>query len=131
MERARGSRAELPQRPRHFPSNEGQQDGIKLAAFSSGDIREPAPTSRRHFFSTQGDHFLQPPASSGFDNQRDWISHIAKLEETLIQYQKGPTVPITDNALHRDEDCSAKRSTSSAYPRVDSLSLESVGGSPD
>src|SRR6267378_4916881 len=90
------------------PSNEGQQDGIERAAFFGQKIFvNPRRLPRRHFLQhPKTDHFLQPRGEQRFRQaqRRLDFSISAELEETLIQYQS----PITDNALHRDEDCSAK-----------------------
>jgi hypothetical protein len=97
MERARGSRAGLPLRPRHFPIARGPAGRDRAGGlFRSGDIREPAPTSAKALSSApQGGPFSSAsrraavstnPAKTGF-------LHICEASGTLIQYQEGPTVP--------------------------------------
>ena len=78
------------------PSNEGQQDGIELAAFFGQKIFvNPRRLPRRHFLQhPKADHFLQSRGEQRFRQaqRRLDFSISAKLEETLIQYQQGPTV---------------------------------------
>ena len=78
------------------PSNEGQQDGIELAAFFGQKIFvTPRRLPRRHFLQhPKTDHFLQPRGEQRFRQaqRRLDFSIPAELEETLIQYQQGPTV---------------------------------------
>jgi len=118
------------------PSNEGQQDGIELAAFFGQKIFvNPRRLPRRHFLQhPKTDHFLQPRGEQRFRQaqRRLDFSISAELEETLIQYQQGPTVPD-----HRQCSTQGRGLLGQSVPlhrpspRVDSLSLESVGGSPD
>jgi hypothetical protein len=97
MERARGSRAGLPLRPRHFPIARGPAGRDRAGGlFRSGDIREPRRLPRRHFLQhPKADHFLQPRGEQRFrqTQRRLDFSISAKFQETLIQYQEGPTVP--------------------------------------
>jgi hypothetical protein len=77
MERALGSRAELPQSARHFPIERGPAGRDKAAGlFRSEDIREPAPTPAKALSSApQGGPFSSAsrraavstsPAKTGF-----------------------------------------------------------------
>jgi hypothetical protein len=117
------------------PSNEGQQDGIKLAAFFGREIFvNPRRLPRRHFLQhPKADHFLQPRGEQRFrqTQRRLDFSISAKLEETLIQYQKGPTVPDHRQCFAQGRGLLGQSvPLHRPSPRVDSLSLESVGGSP-
>jgi hypothetical protein len=79
------------------PSNEGQQNGTELAAFFGQEIFvSPHRLPRRHFLQhPKTDHFLQPRGQQRFRQTQQRLNFpiSAKLEETLIQYQQGPTVP--------------------------------------
>jgi hypothetical protein len=97
MERARGSRLSFLNDKGISPSNEGQQDGIELPAFFGQKIFvNPRRLPRRHSLQhPKTDHFLQPRGEQRFRQaqRRLDFSISAELEETLIQYQQGPTVP--------------------------------------
>lgn len=94
------------------PSNEGQQDGIELAAFFGQKIFvNPRRLPRRHFLQhPKTDHFLQPRGEQRFRQaqRRLDFSISAELEETLIQYQQGPTVPDHRQCSTQGRGCSVK-----------------------
>src|SRR5262249_37411110 len=61
VERARGSRAELPQRPRHFPIDRGPAGRDRAGGLvRSEDTREPAPTPAKALSSAPHDEPFSP-----------------------------------------------------------------------
>ena len=119
MERARGSRAELPQRPRYFPIERGPTGRDKAGClFRSGDIREPALTSAKVLSSApQGGPFSSASRRAAVSTNpvKTGFLHICEARGNTDSVSEGsngprsPTMLCTGTRIARP-----KRSTSSA-----------------